>query len=80
MNPPTFPQKYRHLGEIQVRLTRISPKACSHLERKNGPDHHFSLGRSPIKERDFSPQREEISTNILTNTTTETTPKPTHKI
>jgi len=66
INPPTFLQRSRHLGEIQVQLTRISPKARSCLERTNGLDHHFSLGRSPIKERDFSPRREEISTNVPT--------------
>ena len=68
----------------EVQTPRRNPRptrphhseGTQYLERKNGPDHHFSLARSPIKERDFSPRRREISTNITTNTTT----KPTHKI
>jgi len=71
------PSRSRHFGGNHVRPTRFSPKVRRYLERKSGPDHPFSLARSPIKEMISRPEgRGKNSTNTLTNTTTE----PTHKI
>jgi len=61
-DPPTGSM---HLGGIQTRVT------ISHAESPG-----LTTTLSLQKKEDFSPNREEISTNILTNTPTE----PTHKI
>jgi len=76
MNPPTFPQRCRHLGEIQVQLTRISPKGTQlpqEKERSGSP----LLSRALADKKKGISEQEEMSTDFLTNpTTAETTPNP----
>jgi len=71
------PKRCSHLGGIQVRPTHTS-------RRRRTPPPRKVWSGSPLitrplvdkKERDFSPRRKGISTNVLTSTTIE----PTHKI
>jgi len=73
MNPPTFPQRHRHLGGIQVRPTCISRKdtqPVSGEERSGSPLLTRTL--TDKKKKTSRLDEKEISTNVLPNTTTET--------